>query len=479
VQLERVSVELRPRSSWEAVDLGFRMVQSWWRPIFGAWLGLALPLCALLALAFPRHPWAAALALWWLEPLLERAPLYVASEALFGRVPTVAETLHAAPRLLARQGLMALTLRRLSPVRGFVQPVVLLEGLDGAAQRERIRALRWRAGGTAALLTGVCFAFESFVIGAGLLGAALWFAPESSGIGLEAFLTGELSPAWYAGPAATFALAVLVIGPFHAAAGFSLYIHRRIYLEGWDVELAFRALSRRAREQGARALLAGLILLAAPLAAAAPRSDPDEAHDALDRIYAESELRGWIEVDTWVRTGRTLQEEHTPSDAPDWLVAFAEWLAGSLRIGLWLALAVLAALLVRWLARLAREPPVAAAQAKGPQLVAGLDVRPEALPADAIGAARAAWSQARPRDALALLYRAALVHLVSARSLDVGAGATEGEVLRLARPLVEVAAPFARLTRAWQATAYAQRPPDGADFDALCGEWAALLETAE
>jgi hypothetical protein len=366
------------------------------------------------------------------------------------------------------------TLRRLSPVRSFVQPVVVLEDLEPRAQRERIRTLRWRAGGAAALLTLVCFGFEVAVIAVGLVASALWFAPESTGIGLEAFLAGELSPAWYAGPSAAFALAVLGIGPFYAAAGFSLYIHRRIYLEGWDVELAFRALSRRAAGAAGR-VLAGLVLVSAPLAAASP-SDPSEAHDVIARIYAEPELRGWVEVETWVRVGRNPEEEQTLVDAPEWLVAFAEWLAGGLRIGLWIGLAVLAALLLRWLARLAREPPAAAANARSaPELVAGFDVRPEGLPTDVIAAARSAWSQGRARDALALLYRAALVHLVTARSLDVGPGATEGEVLRRVRPLGEVAAPFARLTRAWQGVAYARRAPEGAVFDGLCDEWAAYL----
>jgi hypothetical protein len=474
VQLERVSVQLRPRAPWEAIDLGFRMAQVWWRPLFGAWLALALPLCALLGLVFSERLWLAALVLWWLEPLLERLPLYVASEALFGHMPSVAETLRAAPRLLARQGLWAVTLRRLSPVRSFVQPVVVLEDLEPRAQRERIRTLRWRAGGAAALLTLVCFGFEVAVIAVGLVASALWFAPESTGIGLEAFLAGELSPAWYAGPSAAFALAVLGIGPFYAAAGFSLYIHRRIYLEGWDVELAFRALSRRAAGAAGR-VLAGLVLVSAPLAAASP-SDPSEAHDVIARIYAEPELRGWVEVETWVRVGRSPEEEQTLVDAPEWLVAFAEWLAGGLRIGLWIGLAVLAALLLRWLARLAREPPAAAANARSaPELVAGFDVRPEGLPTDVIAAARSAWSQGRARDALALLYRAALVHLVTARSLDVGPGATEGEVLRRVRPLGEVAAPFARLTRAWQGVAYARRAPEGAVFDGLCDEWAPYL----
>jgi hypothetical protein len=476
VQLERVAAELRPRSGWEAVDLGFRMVQVWWRPIYGAWLALALPLCALLVLAFPGRLWLAGLALWWLLPLLERLPLWIASEALFGHVPGIGETLRRAPRLFARQWISALGFRRLSPVRSFTQPVVLLEGLEGSAQRERIRALRWRSGGTAALLGLVCFGIEFVTLSLGLLGAALWLAPEIADVDLFLLLGGAAPRAWYAFAYAAFAASLLLLGPFYAVAGFSLYIHRRIYLEGWDVELSFRSLARRAAGQrGAIAL--GLLVLLAPAApaGAGPERDPARAHDVLERVFDEPELRGWVERETWIRIGRSRQVEEEIVERPEWLVALAEWIARLLRIGLWVAAAIAALLLARWIARLAREPPAAATTREVPEVVAGFDVRPDRLPPDVIAAARAAWREGRVRDALALLYRGALAYLVHERVIDLAPGATEGECLRRVESLLDVAPDFARLTRAWQAAAYARRLPDVSQFEALCDAWSPRL----
>jgi hypothetical protein len=36
-----------------------------------------------------------------------------------------------------------------------------------------------------------------------------------------------------------------LVGPIYAAAGFTLYLNRRIELEGWDIELKFRRLTAR------------------------------------------------------------------------------------------------------------------------------------------------------------------------------------------------------------------------------------------
>ena len=50
MQPERARVALRDRPGWEALDLGFRMVRTWWRPVYGAWALVVLP-CAALVLA--------------------------------------------------------------------------------------------------------------------------------------------------------------------------------------------------------------------------------------------------------------------------------------------------------------------------------------------------------------------------------------------------------------------------------------------
>ena len=66
METERIQVAVRPRGGWEAVDLGFRMARHWWRPIFGAWILIVLPVAIVLNTVLYESPWLAALLLWWL-----------------------------------------------------------------------------------------------------------------------------------------------------------------------------------------------------------------------------------------------------------------------------------------------------------------------------------------------------------------------------------------------------------------------------
>ena len=67
-----MAVVLRPRGHWEAMDLGFALVQRWWRPLYRNWIAFSLPIFLLLNL-MPLVPfWLAALILWWLKPFFDR-----------------------------------------------------------------------------------------------------------------------------------------------------------------------------------------------------------------------------------------------------------------------------------------------------------------------------------------------------------------------------------------------------------------------
>jgi hypothetical protein len=89
MRLELLSVALRPRDPWEAMDLGVAL----WRRHFGAilrpWLGLSLPVFVLAAaLAWSIDAlWLLGLLMWWLKPWFDRVPIYVLSRAVFGSVP--------------------------------------------------------------------------------------------------------------------------------------------------------------------------------------------------------------------------------------------------------------------------------------------------------------------------------------------------------------------------------------------------------
>jgi hypothetical protein len=131
VQLERLSVALRPRGGWEALDLGFQMARGWWRPVCGTWLAVYLPAAAVLHVLFQETLWISPLVLWWLKPVFDRFVLHVVSRAVFGAPPTVAEALRAWREILQPGIVAGLTFFRLDPARSFNLPVWQLEKQTG------------------------------------------------------------------------------------------------------------------------------------------------------------------------------------------------------------------------------------------------------------------------------------------------------------------------------------------------------------
>jgi hypothetical protein len=97
------------------------------------------------------------------------------------------------------------------------------------------------------------------------------------------------------------------------------------------------------------------------------------------------------------------------------------------------------------------------------------------------GAAWNAWERGEPALALGLLYRAAIAFLVSREGLPVRESWTEGDCVDFVqrKDRRERADYFARLTRAWQTTAYAHRPPLADEVRTLCTAWSRHFTEAE
>lgn len=141
MRLSDSSVAIRPRTPWEAMDLGVLLSQQHRRLLMTSWAIVTLPVFALLSLLLWQSPSWALLLFWWLKPAFDRLPLFILSKALFGETPTLGQALRQWPRLLKPQLLASLTWRRLSMSRSFVMPVVQLEGLSGEARQQRLNVL--------------------------------------------------------------------------------------------------------------------------------------------------------------------------------------------------------------------------------------------------------------------------------------------------------------------------------------------------
>jgi hypothetical protein len=368
-------------------------------------------------------------------------------------------------------------------------------------------------------LTVVMLHFEGVVLyGLMMLGTLFatdvqWnAAPEGEGNFLA-----NLDTWWTWTEALLYLAAISLLEPFYVAGGFALYLNRRVLLEGWDVEVALRRLSQRHAAQQERSALPGrnlpvliLTMLCAlsftpPLRAdtPAPAGAPVLVEESEASVAEESGMAeesrpaanadgDYVPQDTEARQ-RILEilddpvfgdrreewrwrkiEEDKPEDpaAPrdfSTIGALMHALGEVLQVIAYVAVAALLVALVVMLWR-QRGNAGSVATVAPPAVLFGLAINPESLPADIPAAARAALASGQWREALSLLYRGALSHLVHQRGLRIARGATEGDVLRLAERSLpaQPVAYFRDLLALWVATAYGGRQPAPEAIEALC-----------
>lgn len=526
MRIDRLDVVLRARSGWEAMELGSALSRRHARAVWGSWLLASAPLFVIfnaLGAWLDAFGWAW-LAMWWCKPLFERAPLYVLSRGIFGE-PVGTWAALRAQHNWGNGGFWGyLGWRRFSVLRSLCLPVNLLEGNAPAQRGARRRAVASGAAGAAMVLTVSCMAFEAVLV-AGAIGAVFMFMPldlmsESWRAAWD--MIGEDTPAWVLfGFNLACWLASVLIGPFYVGAGFGLYLNRRTQMEAWDVEIALRRL--RERLLPAASTLALLLCLALPLACAPVRAQDaqaavEQAHDAeededsaeepataandpantpamifgaapvdtagfrqaVNRAYEDPLQRPTRQVTRWKpieqaeegkKEDKAPQNDATHKNGRNtrktgiaWLARLAEWgLWGLLGI-LLLVLLLTARLWLPWLRGSGRRKAEAAPAVREEQVEL-----PVVLPPDVATQAGLLWDQGRPRQALALLYRASVRTVGERSGIALPPGATEAQCLRASRRMPDATDRdlFARIVRMWQYAAYGGRLPSRGEFDAL------------
>ena len=238
MQLDALAIDLRPRTMMEASDLGVRLVQSRSRDVWASFLPVFLVVLAVAVATVEIAPWLPMTVLFCLKPWLDRSLLFVMSRAVFGESTRFADLWREQRSVWWGQWLRTLTLRRMSPWRAFTQPADQLEGQRGANRRRRRRQLLRGQKWSALLMQAAFHQLEwIFLISLYVLGILL----EPSGH--RNFLDGWLKDDGIVSAltiTAGYALVVLVVEPFYVAAGFAMYLNRRVELEGWDIEQEFR-----------------------------------------------------------------------------------------------------------------------------------------------------------------------------------------------------------------------------------------------
>lgn len=508
MELERISVVLRPRVTREAIDLGAAMLRANAWPVWSAWFAFTLPvfvLCNALGI-WLGWPWLGWLLMWWLKPLFDRLPLYVLSRAVFDQAPLWRETLRGQRRWSWRSTLAALSWLRIDSNRALRLPLDLLEGSTRKQRSARWKVLRRRLVGETSLLTYSCLLFELVLFLSVWLFALLLIPHEWRPESLTSFFRDDVHAGWngwvLAGAAVAY-LAMSAIEPLYVACGFALYLNRRTQLEAWDIDLAFRRL--RARLQGLGVLLGVLLCMGvfAPAAQAQMQAEVDVGainvsdsvplgtvfgggtSDAERQRLAQAAASAYRDPRFGGKhTVRRWHLKYTPKTETAAAMPFAwlgRMLAGFFQLLLWLllvgALGGLAWLGWRWRGRWKAPGEVPA-----PALSSSVAAIPDAaaLPDDLAAATRALWQAQRRREALALLYRGCVEQTARELQQPPAPDATEAHWLRHARTLgdPERSRRAIAIVRTWQFAAYAGRYPDDATVEQLLVGWPAQAGAA-
>ena len=239
MQIDALVLRMRPRSPFEAADLGARLCQTAAAQVYACYAVAAVPTIAIALASYELAAWLPMLLLWWSKPWLDRTVLFVLARAAFGQPTTLRDLRLARRDVWRRQLLLTWTWRRLSPWRSFTQPVYQLEGLRFWRLAPRVRQIRRNRSGGALLMTAT-FALAQLALAASIASLTFWFALPERASSFVLLMTGEESALAELTIPASYAAAMLFLEPFYVAAGFGMYMNRRAELEAWDVEQELR-----------------------------------------------------------------------------------------------------------------------------------------------------------------------------------------------------------------------------------------------
>lgn len=510
MQIEKLQIELRPRSPAQALDLGFALLRTRPYHAFMAYGVLMLPflvIAAVLVLLFPEHAsWFFAIP-WWFKPAVERGTLYILSRQVFATNVSWQEAVRAWPGQL-KGGMFALLtwFRIFSAGRCLFQPVWQLENARGSVARERRRTLGANGTAISAFWFGVVCLMLETILGLGLMyfvSSLFTSSPDTNPFaGLStAFEDPESVLTHMLDLLLTF-IVMLLFGPIYTACGFALYLNRRASLEAWDLEIKLRQIVRpaAARPTGTASLsiLAGALLCClgagiTPDAIAAPALTREQCQQSqhferlpattaeqvrvrrqVDRLYANDALRTSDCVERWKYVGKKKDKK---KDLPKPVFPKLGWLAVLLKI------VVIAALIggVAWLLYRYRDHFPAFQRQRSVPLateIGGLDIRAESLPPAVADEVMRLWNAGQHRAALALLYRATLSRLVSDAGVLLRQGDTEGDCVRLARRACDAERlsqerldVVTSATALWLDAAYGGRWPQTEQVSTSCAQW--------
>lgn len=463
MNLNSLDIAIRPRTNWEAFDLGKSLLFRYFKSVYTPWLLTNLLLIVLIA---PLCFYSASLAILlyiYLIPVAERTVLLVISRAVFGQKLTLKETLKIWKTQIGNGLFSYYLFYRFFPTRALILPVWQLENLKGKALSNRLKSVSYNSSNTAGWI-GVFFSLLELLATFVILEIGFLFVPDGlidwEAFWVDLFLIGPplILTVIYT---TVYILVVLILRPFLVAGGFALYLHRRMVLEGWDIELQFRSLASRVAK----------ILI--PLAVASfftfsPQAQAEKKpQEVVARIMNMEEFNNTktIEGRRWI---------NGDSEVPDGVD-----LSGMAFVFKILFIALIIALIVGLIYFIVKNVKVNKMEIKTSKPVKpirnimGMDITEETLPSDIAGEAERLIREGQMRAGLALLYRGSLYKLVNAYGIALKSSYTENDCLKkIGKPVPgKTKDYFSKLTNLWLMLAYAHIEPEQEKALSICKDW--------
>lgn len=272
MNIEKMSVAIRPMTTAQAVDLGVMMARYWFLPLWKIWMGMALPFFVIFYLGFTLlqsyletpvdDAWwwlgmIGGIIFWWLKPIYEKPMVSWLGYALFSNAPSVKDSIKQGWRELKQHSFVLLIRRRFSLSRQLMLPILVLENPEKSQFKPRFSLLSRGQGGGLAWHTIVMIHIE-IIFTIGMLLFLLNLIPTTL-MNAETFFSYlEVAPTWTELLWITlYFFAISIVAPFFVAGGFAVYLTKRCLLEGWDVELVFKQLRQRYLQSQQSSLLMG------------------------------------------------------------------------------------------------------------------------------------------------------------------------------------------------------------------------------
>ena len=490
MRADDLQAALRPRTMWEAIDLGVALTRRQLGVVALWWLLVVTPLCGLVWWALQTSPYLTLAVLWFLRPLFGLGQSVALARGLFTAEVSLRELLSATWGW--RRWGFGVLYRRLLPSRGIRALMGQLEDLRGELADRRWARLGDGSFVSMSALASICWMLKWW-LSISVFWAAPTLFPES-----WSFTLFDAWAAFNAGSGDTTVLFVMFVadqlGMFvaeslYTAGAFGLYINQRVLRDGWDLELRLRAFGRGAALGAALGLVALIVGVGgawaqdtappewAPVEAApAPERQfppPNEVDEAVERVLSGPDFGVEHTQRLWrlKRGERDPDEEEVEDDPIDWEPGGVGCpvTAPATGVGAFVAV-ILVALLFLILRRVA---PDGASSPDAAPFTLTTGALPQATPlAPSLAEADARWAAGDEAGALAALYRGAVDRLIR-QGVPAGSDHTEGEVQRITRRAApaDQAEAFGRLCAAWSQVAYAKIPAGEARYMALRAEW--------